>query len=104
MWGWVRRLGVALGVSLAACGDGVFIISVNSGVIVSEPRCQGPGGQFELRDQGGLVVLVVITSTTQIVVAGGGSGNCSDLSADTSVQVSGRKSGDRIVASSITVE
>lgn len=97
-------LGVALGVSLAACGGGVFLISVNSGVIVGQPRCQGPGGQFQLRDQGGLVVVVVITSNTRIVVASGGPGSCSDLSADIPVQVSGRKSGDRIVASSITVE
>ncbi len=56
------------------------------------------------RDEGGLVVIVVITTRTQIVVAGSGAGRCADLSADTAVQVSGRQSGDRIVASSITVE
>lgn len=101
---WARLLGLALGVSLAACGNGVLIISVNSGVIVGEPLCQGAGGQFQLRDQGGLLVLVVITSTTHIVVASGGSGSCSDLSGDTHVQVSGHQSNSRIVASSITVE
>jgi hypothetical protein len=95
---------MALGLGLAACGDGTFIISVNSGVIVGEPRCQGPGGQFDLRNPGGLVVLVVITSTTHIVVAGGGDGSCTDLLADTPIRVSGRQSGDRIIANSITVE
>jgi hypothetical protein len=100
---WIRLLGAVLGLSLAGCGDGAFIIRVNSGVIVGDPRCQGLDGQFDLRDQGGLVVLVVITNTTRIVVAGGGLGNCTDLSADTPVDVSGRQSGDRIVATSITV-
>ena len=92
-----------LGMCLAACGNGVFIISVNSGVIVGPPQCQGSGGQFNLREQGGLQVLVVITSSTHIVVSGGGSGTCSDLFADAPVQVSGRQSGDRIVASSVAI-
>ena len=100
---WIGLLGLALGMSSAACGNTLFIISVNSGVIVGEPLCQGSGGQLQLRDEGGLVVLVVITSTTQIVVASG-PGSCSDLTANTPVQVSGHRSGNRIVASAITVE
>jgi hypothetical protein len=100
---WVRRLALALGVSVVACGDGVVIISVNSGVIVGAPVCQGSGGQFQLRDQGGLLVLVVITGSTHIVVAGG-AGSCSDLSPDTSVAVSGHQTGDHFVANAITVE
>src|SRR5258707_11674780 len=99
---WMRRLALALGVSLLACGDGVVIISVNSGVIVGAPLCQGSGGQFQLRNQGGLLVLVVITGSTHIVVAGG-TGSCADLSPDTSVEVSGHQSGDHFVANSITV-
>jgi hypothetical protein len=100
---WIRVLGALLSLSLAGCGDGTFIISFNSGVIVGDPRCQGTGGQFDLRERGGLVVLVVITSSTRIVVAGGGPGTCRDLSADASVEVSGRDEGDRIVASSVSV-
>ncbi len=100
---WLRRLGLALAVSLPACGDGVFIVSVNSGVIVGDPRCQGPRGQYELQEPGGLVVLVVITSSTHIVVAGT-TGSCSDLFADAPVRVSGHHTGDRIVASSITLD
>ena len=94
---------MALAMSVAACGDGLFIISVNTGVIVGNPDCQGAGGHFQLRNQGGLVVLVVITSNTSIIVAGT-SGTCSDLVADSSVEVSGHQSGDQLVASSITVE
>jgi hypothetical protein len=100
---WVRRLALVLGMSLPACGNGIVIISVNSGVIVGAPVCQGSGGQFQLRDQGGLLVLVVITGSTHIVVAGG-SGSCSDLSPDTPVEVSGHQSGDDFVANSITVQ
>ena len=101
----IRLLVLALAVNLvAACGDGVVIVSVNSGVIVGNPSCQGSGGEFHLRDQAGLVVLVVITSSTRIVVVNGASGSCADLSADTPVHVAGHNSGDRIVASSITVE
>ena len=97
-------MALALGLTQAACGNGVLIISVNTGTIVGAPICHGPGGQFQLRNQGGLVVLVVITSNTQIVLAGGGVGACSDLPADGPVRVSGQQTTDRIVASSITVE
>jgi hypothetical protein len=100
---WVRRLALALGVSVCACGNGVVIISVNSGVIVGAPVCQGSGGQFQLRNQGGLVVLVVITDNTRIVIAGG-TGSCADLSPDTAVEVSGHQNGDHVVANSVTVE
>jgi hypothetical protein len=103
MWIPVRSLALALALGAAACGDGTVIISVNSGVIVGSPLCQGSGGQFELRERGGLEVLVVITSSTRIVVAGGG-GSCFDLAAGQPVQVSGHEGGDRIVARSITVE
>ena len=101
---WLRLTVLALAVSAAACGNGVVIVSVNAGTIVGTPECQGPGGQFQLRNPGGLLVLVVITSTTRIVVASGGSGTCSDLFAGSSVQVSGRERGDRIVAGSIIVD
>jgi len=93
-----------LAIGLSGCGNGTFIISVNSGVIVGDPRCASAGGDFQLRDQGGLVVLVVITSTTRIVVASGGSGRCTDLFAGSAVEVAGRQSGDRITATEITVQ
>ena len=100
----LRRLVLALTISLAACGNGTVIVIVNTGVILAAPQCRGSGGQFQLREQGGLVVLVVITSNTRIIVAGGGTGTCSDLFADTPVQVSGHQSGDHLVASSVTVQ
>lgn len=100
---WLRRLSLALVVSVAACGDGTFFVSFNSGVIVGPPRCQGLGGEFQMRTDAGLTLLVVITDDTTIVVAGTG-GSCGNLFADASVQVSGRENAGRIVASSITVE
>jgi hypothetical protein len=100
---WIRRAAIALGLSLAACGDGLFIISVNSGVIVGNPACRNDGGQFQLHDQGGLTVLVVITSNTKIIVAGT-TGTCFDLMPNASIQVSGHQNGDQLVAGSITAE
>ena len=96
----LRRFALACSIALMGCGDGVFIISFNSGVIAGSPACRGAGGQFQLRDQGGLQVLVVITSTTRIFVSSG-TGVCRDLVAGQPVEVSGRQSGDRIVASEI---
>lgn len=100
----LRVLTLTVGLMLAACGDGFVFISVNTGVIVGTPTCQGSGGQFQLQNQGGLVVLVVITSNTQILFAGSGTGSCSDLATNAHVQVSGHSSNDRIVASSVTVQ
>ena len=107
--GGMRTIGALLAGALTAgavaCGNGgTFIVSLNSGVIIADPRCDGAGGDFQLRNQGGLVVLVVITSSTRIFVSSGGTGHCSDLFADATVGVDGRRSGDRIIASSITVE
>lgn len=103
MFARLRRLALAGAMTLAGCGDGVFIISVNSGTIVGDPHCRNNGGQFDFRDAGGLQVLVVITSTTRIFVSSG-TGSCGDLFAGQTVEVSGRQSGDRIVASQVTVD
>jgi len=101
---WRRLVPLACMISsLWGCGDGVVLISVNSGVVLGAPRCGTPA-EFDLRDQGGLTVLVVISSTTRIVVAGGGTGRCTDLVANAPVQVSGRRSGDQIVATTVTIE
>jgi len=99
----MRALALAAALALAGCGDGLLIISFNSGVIVGQPSCSGSGGQFDLRDSGGLTVLVVITSSTHIIISGGGSGTCNDLFPDAPVGVNGRESNGRIVATEITV-
>jgi hypothetical protein len=101
---WIGVATAALLLSWAGCGDGTFIISVNSGLIVGPPRCDATGGEFDLREPGGLTVLVVITSSTRIIVAGGGSGGCADLTADAAVEVSGRTRDDRIIATRIAVQ
>ncbi len=98
----LRRLALVCSIALAGCGDGVFIVSFNSGVIVGRPQCQGAGGQFNLRDPGGLQILVVITSSTRVFISSG-TGSCADLFAGQPVDVSGRQSGDRLVASQVTV-
>jgi len=97
---WLRRATFALALLLTACG-GSFVIIVNSGVIVGAPHCEGSGGQFDLLDSGGLRVLVVITSSTRIVVRGGGTGSCTDLVARAPVEVAGRQSGERLIASTV---
>ncbi|MBX3023734.1 hypothetical protein KF840_02380 [bacterium] len=99
----LRLLAAAMLLAASACGDGTLIISFNSGVIAGPPLCHGPGGQFDLRQAGGLQVLVVITSSTTIILASSGGGTCADLDAGQLVEVRGRDSGGQIVASSITV-
>ena len=97
------RLVLAAALGVASCGDGLLLISFNSGIIVGQPSCGGSGGQFDLRDSGGLVVVIVVTSSTHIVAFGGGSGSCTDLVPDAPVGVSGRESNGRIVATEITL-
>ena len=96
-----RRLLLALALCLAACGDATFVVRFNSGLIAGSPRCDSTGGEFDLRDQQGLV-LVIITNGTDIFIAGS-FGTCTDLAAGNRVDVTGRQSGDQIVATSITV-
>ncbi len=98
----LARLALAAALTVVGCGDGVFIISFNSGIVADDPSCSGGGGQFDLRQSGGLEVLVVITSTTRVFVSSG-TGSCRDLFAGQSVEVSGRQSGERIVANTVTV-
>lgn len=100
---WTCALALAAALAVAGCGDGLLIISFNSGIIVGQPDCRSAGGQFDLRDSGGLVVVVVVTSSTHIIVASGGTGTCNDLFPGAPVDVSGRDSGGRIVATEITV-
>ena len=78
---------LALAFLLVGCGsDGVFIISFTSGTIAGDPTCRSDGGQFDLRDQGGLVLLVILTSNTHIVV-GSSQGTCKDLNPNAAVTV-----------------
>ena len=101
---WMRRLALAALLAGTGCGGGTLIISFNSGVVVGQPSCHGPGGQFDLRDSGGLVVLVVITSSTHVFVSSGGAGTCNDLFPGAPVDGRGHDSGGRIVATEITVK
>jgi hypothetical protein len=94
---------LALACLLVGCGsDGAFIIAFNSGIIAGDPSCRTDGGQFNMRDQGGLVLLVIITSNTKIVV-GDIQGTCKDLNPNVAVKVGGPRDGDRIKAQSVQV-
>ena len=103
MFRWLLPLVLMAVLAATGCGGGTLIISFNSGVIVGDPACRGGGGQFDLRDSGGLVVVVVITSNTTILVSSGGTGTCQDLFPGAPVDVRGQDSGGRIVATEITV-
>ena len=98
-------IALALAWLLTGCGsDGVFIISFNAGTIDGDPSCRNNGGQFDLRNQGGLLLLVVITSDTSIILANGNRGTCNNLAANEHVQVRGPQQGTNITAQSVTVQ
>jgi len=96
---------LALALLLAGCGsDGVFIISFTAGTIDGAPTCRNNGGQFDLRDQGGLLLLVVINGDTSIILGNGNRGTCQDLASNTQVQVRGPQKGTNITAQTVTVQ
>ncbi|HVO22378.1 MAG TPA: hypothetical protein VMW56_01975 [Candidatus Margulisiibacteriota bacterium] len=95
--------GLVLACVLFGCGgDGILIISFTAGTIADDPACRGNGGQFNLRDQGGLTVLVVINSNTLIFV-GNTPGTCRDLARNDPVNVRGPRQGNQITAQSVQV-
>jgi hypothetical protein len=95
---------LALAALLMGCGsDGVVIISFTSGTIDGDPTCRSNGGQFDLLDQGGLLVFVSINSSTLIFV-GSGQGTCKDLHPNAAVAVRGPRQGNRVTAQSVTVQ
>jgi hypothetical protein len=94
---------VALLLVALACGDGSFVLIINSGTIVRDPSCGPAGGSFQMRDQGGLVVLVVIDDQTKIFASSGSTGACTDLAAGAVVSVSGTGNDRRIAADEVRV-
>jgi hypothetical protein len=95
---------LALVVLVAACGGGTFFISFHSGTIAGSPICRTDGGQFDLRQPGGVLVLVVLTNDSTIILAGGARGACGDLRANTPVTVQGPLHGSRITAQTVAVQ
>jgi hypothetical protein len=95
---------LALALLLAGCGgDGVFFISFTSGTVAGDPTCRTNGGQFDLRNQGGLLLLVVINSNSAIILNNGNHGSCTDLAANAQVQVHGPQTGTTITAQTVTI-
>ena len=103
----MSRLLVALGLLATVvwgCGDGIIIIAVNTGTIVSDPFCDSGTGRFDLQNQGGLFLLVVISSDTVILNADGHPGRCTDLGKGAHVLVRGPQHGNQINAQSVSVQ
>jgi hypothetical protein len=100
---WPLRAALVL-VLLLGCGDGVVLITFNTGTIVDDPICEGRMGRFDLREQGGLVLVVLVNDGTQIFLATGFRGSCADLTADALVQVRGPRTGDTVTAQSVQVQ
>jgi hypothetical protein len=89
--------------STGGCGDEVIVVfSTSFGTIIGDPDC--PGGQFDLRDQEGLIVIVLLDSSSTIILANNSPGACSDLGAGLTVRVTGERSGSRITASEVRVQ
>ena len=93
-----------LAMLLAACGEGVVFISVNFGTVIGAPTCRNGSGQFDLRDQEGLVLLVLIDSDTRIIAANGGTAGCTDIAAESQVQVRGPRDGTTLTAQSVQLQ
>lgn len=88
---------------LLACGDGVVLLSFNAGTVAGDADCRDGRGDFELRNQGGLLLLIIIGDDTTIILANGFRGRCADIRAGASAQVRGTDQGGRIMARDITL-
>jgi hypothetical protein len=95
---------LALLLCIAACGSGVVFISFNAGTILTNPHCQNSTGQFNMLNTGGLTLIIIINSGTNIILANGRPGTCTDLAANTSVQVRGPQNGSTVTAQSVQVQ
>lgn len=93
-----RKLALFLLAFCLGCGDGTFVLRVDTGTVASDPFCRLDGGRFDLLDRGGLVVLVVIDENTKIFVSSGAPRRCVDLYPGANVRVRGEDEGDRVRA------
>ena len=78
-----------------------MFFSVTFGVVVGDPACGGGDKHFNLRDQEGLLLAVIINSNTQIVAPNGQTAHCSDIAADSQVQVRGSRNAMTVSAQSV---
>jgi hypothetical protein len=82
----------------------VVFFSVNFGTVVGDPICRDGSGQFDLCDQGGLILLVLLDSDTHIFTANGLTASCTDITAAAQVQVRGHRDAKTITAQSVQLE
>jgi hypothetical protein len=89
---------------VAACGGGVVLFSVNSGVVLDDAVCRGGAGEFDLRNQGGLILVVIIASDTVILDSNGARGTCPDVQGGRQARVRGVTDGGRINAREVQLQ
>ena len=91
-----------LSLSLGGCGDSGFIfIAINSGVVLSNGAC---GGEFNMRNDGGLLLIVVIGNDTSILLANGAPGSCANIQPGTQASVRGPTKSGRVTASQVQLQ
>ncbi|HVM95607.1 MAG TPA: hypothetical protein VMT89_04425 [Candidatus Acidoferrales bacterium] len=94
---------IGLACALNACGDAIVFVSVNFGIVTGPPTCGSNGGQFNLREQSGLVVVVIINSGTHIFTASGQTAQCGDVAPNSQVQVRGHQQRTTVTAQSVQI-
>ena len=84
------------------CGDeGVIIVIVNTGVVVSDDACDG---QFNIHNDDGLLLVVVIGSDTPVFLPNGVPGTCANIQFGARASVSGPIHNGRVTASQVQLE
>jgi hypothetical protein len=95
---------VVLLVLLSSCGDGTVILTFNTGTVASDPECRGRDGQFDFRNQQGLLLIVIINSNTLIFLSNGLPGRCSDIIAGDMLRVRGVNDAGQVTAQEVRVQ
>ena len=88
---------------LAGCG-GTVIISVNSGLVLADAACHNGGGQFDMRNDSGLLLLVVIGEGTVVFLSSGATGSCANIHAGARARVSGNTKNGQINANQVQLQ
>jgi len=93
---------VVLSLTLGGCGnDGFIFIAINTGFVVSDSACDG---QFNMRNEGGLLLVVVIGSGTPILLPNGIVGNCANIMPGSRVTVRGPTENGRVTANQVQLQ
>ena len=85
------------------CGgdDGFIFIAVNTGFVVSNGACDG---EFNMRNNGGLLLIVVIGSGTPVFLPNGTLGSCANILPGSPVSVRGPTQNGRVTANQVQLK